>query len=151
MQDKAKGAQIRARAEWVEKGERSTSYFLRLENIRQNSAHITTLKDERGDIVKNDKEILSTASDFYRKLYTTRRRKLANIKRYVNKTNVKNKLEEAKMKICEGLVTIEEANDVIKDLRLKKSPGLDGLTAEFYKEFWPDFGHLLFLFLTKLS
>ena len=53
MQDKAKGAQIRARAEWVEKGERSTSYFLRLENIRQNSAHITTLKDERGDIVKD--------------------------------------------------------------------------------------------------
>ena len=64
MQDKAKGSQIRARAEWVEKGERSTSYFLRLENFRQNSAHITTLKDELGDIVKNDKEILSTASDF---------------------------------------------------------------------------------------
>ena len=102
MQDKAKGAQIRARAEWVGKGERSTSYFLRLENIRQNSAHITSL-DERGDIVKNDKEILSTASNFYKKLYTTRRRKVDNIKRYVNKTN-----------------------DVIKDLRLKKSPGLDG-------------------------
>ena len=64
MQDKAKGSQIRARAEWVEKGERSTSYFLRLENIRQNSAHITALKDELGDIVINDKEILSTASYF---------------------------------------------------------------------------------------
>ena len=85
--------------------------------------------------MKNDKEILSTASDFYKKLYTTRRRKVDNIKRYVNKTNVKNKLEEAKMKICKGSVTIEEANDVIKDIRLKKSPGLDGLTAEFYKEF----------------
>ena len=88
------------------------SYFLRLDNIRQNSAHITSLKDELGDIVKNDKEILSTASDVYKKLYTTRRRKVDNIKRYVNKTNVKYKLEEAKMKICEGFVTIEEANDV---------------------------------------
>ena len=53
---------------------------------------------------------------------TTRRRKVDTIKRFVNKTNVKNKLEEAKMKIREGLVTIEEANDVIKDLRLKKIP-----------------------------
>ena len=55
MQDKAKKAQIRTRAKWVENGERSTSYFFRLKNIRQNSAHINTLKDERGDIVKNEK------------------------------------------------------------------------------------------------
>ena len=60
MQDKAKGAQIRARAEWVEKGERSTSYFLRLENITQDSAHITTLKDERGDMTKKYCEVWST-------------------------------------------------------------------------------------------
>ena len=83
MQDKAKVAQIRARAEWVEKGDGSTSYFLRLENIRQNSAHITALKDERGETVKNDKEILSTASNFYKKLYATRRKNVDNIKRYV--------------------------------------------------------------------
>ena len=75
--------------------------------------------------------------------YATRRKNVDNIKRYVNKIDVKNNLQEKKMKICEGLVTIEEANDVIKDLRLKKSPGLNGLTAEFYKEFWPDFGQLV--------
>ena len=44
MQDKAKEVQIRARAEWVEKGERSTSYFFRIENNRQNSAHIICFK-----------------------------------------------------------------------------------------------------------
>ena len=119
MQDKAKGAEIRARAEWVEKRERSTSYFLRLGNIRQNSAHITALKDERGETVKKDKEILSTVSDFYKKLDATRRKNVDNIKRYVNKMDVKNKFKEKKMEICEGLVTVEEANDVIKYLRLK--------------------------------
>ena len=62
---------------------------------------------------------------------------------------MKNKLEEAKMKICVGLGTIEEANDVIKDLRL--SPGLDGLTAEFYKEFWPDFGHFVISVFNEAS
>ena len=40
MQDKAKGAQIRAQAEWAEKGDGSTSYFLRLENIRQNGERL---------------------------------------------------------------------------------------------------------------
>ena len=50
--------------------------------------------------MNNDKEQLSTASDFYKKRYATRRRKVDNIKIYVNKTNVKNKLEETEIKIC---------------------------------------------------
>lgn len=32
---KAKGAQIRSRAKWIDEGERNTSYFLRLENKHQ--------------------------------------------------------------------------------------------------------------------
>ena len=35
MSEKATGAQIRAQATYVEEGEKSTSYFLRLEKHRQ--------------------------------------------------------------------------------------------------------------------
>jgi len=41
---KAKAYQIRSRAEWVEKGEKSTSYFLRLEQQRQTYNRIVKLK-----------------------------------------------------------------------------------------------------------
>ena len=42
--DKARGYQIRSRARWVEEGEQSSKYFLRLESNRQNYNCITTLK-----------------------------------------------------------------------------------------------------------
>ena len=35
--NKSKGAQIRSRAQWIEKGERNTSYFLSLEAKHQSS------------------------------------------------------------------------------------------------------------------
>ena len=43
----------------------------------------------------------------------------------------------------EGLVTIEECTLAIDKMKQNKSPGLDGLTVEFYQAFWPLLGNLL--------
>lgn len=45
---KAKGAQIRARAEWIEKGEKNTKFFLALEKNRQIKKNIQKIKTENG-------------------------------------------------------------------------------------------------------
>lgn len=37
--------------------------------------------------------------------------------------------------LCDGSVTLEECSEVIKNMKLNKNPGLDGLTVEFYKMF----------------
>ena len=41
-------------------------------------------------------------------------------------------------------ITIDELDDVVKALKLNKSPGWDGLTTEFYKKFWDVIRPLLY-------
>ena len=41
---------------------------------------------------------------------------------------------------CEGLVTKYECFEAIKSMKRNKSPGLDGITIEFYEHFWPLIG-----------
>ena len=38
---------------------------------------------------------------------------------------------------CEGLLTLEECKKPLDSMHNGKSPGCDGITAEFYKVFWP--------------
>ena len=45
--------------------------------------------------------------------------------------------------MCEGALTNSECFNALQTFHNGKSPGNDGLTAEFYKVFWPTLGHLL--------
>ena len=56
--DKAKGAQIRSRIKWVEEGEKNTKFFLGLEKARQTRKNITSLKDNKGKLIKEPSKIL---------------------------------------------------------------------------------------------
>jgi hypothetical protein len=47
-----------------------------------------------------------------------------------NLINDKEKLD------CDGEVTDTECSETIGNMKLNKSPGLDGLTVEFYRAFW---------------
>ena len=40
-------------------------------------------------------------------------------------------------------MTLQELTDALKLMNRNKTPGLDGLTAEFYSTFWPYLGPLL--------
>ena len=67
--EKSIGYQIRSRAKWVEEGEKSTSYFFRLEKARQTSNCVEVLRDKSGNEKKtDDADILKIAHDFYGKL-----------------------------------------------------------------------------------
>ena len=46
-------------------------------------------------------------------------------------------------KKCEGLLTEKECLEAVKSMESGKSPGTDGLPAEFYKVFWKDVSPIL--------
>ena len=50
-------------------------------------------------------------------------------------------LSEEEKNSCKGLVKVEECQNALKDFDNNKSPGSDGLPAEFYRFFWPDICH----------
>jgi len=65
---KAKGAQVRSREQWIEKGERSNKYFLSLESSRSKQNNITRLKHENREET-NPFKILDLEAAFYENLY----------------------------------------------------------------------------------
>ena len=52
-------------------------------------------------------------------------------------------LDEQGQNECEGLLTEAECLESLKSMESEKSPGSDGLLAEFYKVFWNDVHHYL--------
>ena len=54
---------------------------------------------------------------------------------------VESKLNQDNLLCCEGKLTLEECEVSVKNMKTNKSPGSDGLTAEFYKTFWNKIKH----------
>ena len=53
------------------------------------------------------------------------------------------KLSDDMRNICEGRLSVKECFDCLQSFENNKSPGNDGLTAEFYKTFWNSIGNLV--------
>ena len=49
-------------------------------------------------------------------------------------------LDEQEQTSCEGLLTVKECHEALNGMDTEKSPGIDGLTAEFYIAFWAVLG-----------
>ena len=138
---KANGAQIRAIIQHLEEGEKNTKYFLSLEKSKQNRKTITTLK-VNGHRVTTIDEILDAEVKFYEDLYSTRREHNDN-EEYLKNIHLDHKLSEEEANVCEGPITLKECFEALHGMKLNKSPGLDGLTVEFYIKFWPQLSTLV--------
>ena len=47
-------------------------------------------------------------------------------------------IDEHELTSCEGVLTEKECLEALRDMESEKTPGTDGLPAEFYKVFWKD-------------
>ena len=141
--NRAKGYQIRSRAKWIEEGEKSTSYFLRLEKKHQIYNTIEKLKISNGQTTTNNDDILEEAVNFYQKLYTSSLPDPQFIDTYLENINFPSRLDNIHAGTCDGLISLNECTSSVQILKRNKSPGLDGLTAEFYQHFWYLFGQFL--------
>ena len=51
-------------------------------------------------------------------------------------TNIEYKLNNTEASMCDGFLKYDEGRLAIFEMKPNKSPGLDGLTVEFYQTFW---------------
>ena len=87
---KAKGTQIRARQDWIEKGEKNNAYFLGLEKSNQTKKTILKLKNDKGQIVTDQAEIIKVEKLFYEKLYSKNIKLNQNTRDYLKKIPLAN-------------------------------------------------------------
>ena len=136
---KVAGAQIRSRVNLLEQGEKSSKYFFGLEKSRQCRKVINSLK-VNNQVITDKIEILKQEVIFYKRLYQSENAN-NDCDTYLNSIELENILTEEQAEKCEGLLTFEQCSKTIHNMKSNKSPGLDGLTVEFYVKFWDLIGH----------
>ena len=84
-------------------------------------------------MVETQDEILKETTNFYKRLYTSEQ--TDDLAQDYLLNNLKQTLTDENKNSIEGEITLDESYIAIKSLANEKSPGCDGLTAEFYKTF----------------
>ena len=145
IEHRTKGAILRSQCRWYNEGEKNTKYFLNLEKRHYKQGTISQLKINDDNFITKDSEILTECLSFYKNLYTT---KLTDgqdpsINQFFFPEVGDVHLSKAEEMSCEGPLTETECLSSLKQMTDSKTPGTDGLPAEFYKLFWSDISDVL--------
>ena len=139
---KAQGIKLRVKVDWVADNERCTAFF---QNLEKQNGRLTTISRlvENGKEIKLDTEILNMLKCFYSDLYS-KNNKLdsSNYGLFFLNSNIP-KISYNNF-LCEESISSEEIKKAVKNLKANKSPGTDGLTAEFYQFFFENIKDYLY-------
>jgi len=139
---KAKAAQIRARVQDIEEGEKNTKYFLGLEKSRQINNCIRSVKvnDRR---ISNGNEIIKEVVEYWSEMYRSKNVDDREINEYLETVTLEQSLNVHEQQKCEGFLDVDECKQVLIGMKKNKSPGSDGLPPEFYLAFWDEVKYML--------
>ena len=132
---------VRTKAQFIEEGEKSTRYFFSLEKSRRADQTIRTLTKDNLETVTGAKDLLLETHAFYKTLYSADECDQKAQDSFLN--DAIPTLSCVARELCEGEITELELRKAVLTMENDKSPGIDGLTTNFYKHFWPVFGNSL--------
>ena len=134
----ARGAQVRSRVRWAEEGETSFRYFLRLEKKHGTENWIPAMKNPDGSIASSIFDICDSWVSFYSSLFTACDTDLTVQNSLLDRLS--STLSPQQAGSCDGYISSSEAHSALSGMAKSKSPGSDGLPAEFYLTFWDVLG-----------
>jgi exonuclease III len=132
--EKCKGAILRAKAHWAIESDKNTKYFLQLERRKQNSNCIRELVTDTGVTVTDTCSILQEEYRFYSELYScveTNDGSMHELLNFVDK-----RVDSDDIVSCDADINLDEVRSALGGMSKGKSPGPDGLTVEFYLQFY---------------
>ena len=128
-----KGNLVRSRIQWLHEGEKPTKYFSNLENKNFIEKTIKKIQLKNGTLVTNQKEVLHHIREYYADLFKSRDDCIMDTD--LEKLGLK-KSKTVTPEELGSLLTVSELGCVLKKMKPNKTPGIDGITAEFLKVFW---------------
>ena len=136
---------LRSKVRWHEEGERSTKYLVNLVKKNFEKKHISKLERQDGNLTSDPKEILKEGATYYRNLYTTNKSINLNNKKFEKffKIGQEMKLSDTDKDSLEDQLATSECKKALQQLAVGKTPGIEGLTSDFYRAFWEQLGHLV--------
>ena len=102
-----------------------------------------------GDRITDIAEIIKHKANLYRDLYSSDNIDNDEINSYLNNTTFEKTLSSNEAKSCDGLLTMEEVTRSILAMKTNRSPGLSGITIEFYQHFWEKIKLLVLNYLNE--
>ena len=99
---------------------------------------MSTLHTDGGDVIKNSKLILNEQHRFYEKLYTSN-----PYIQFQMEADPPRKISDARKNELDSVLTLEELGVALATTARNKTPGPDGITADFYKVFYIKLKHIL--------
>ena len=135
LKHKTRGAILRSKSRRYEQGERNTRYFFNLE--KQNYCKKTVTKLKRNDNTYTNN--ITRGKSLLRNTLHLKKHRNENFSNssFFNLENITPLSEDEKLS-CEGAVGENECFIALKEFKNDKTPGTDGLSAEFCKFFWPE-------------
>lgn len=128
----------RTKIQHAEEGEKSRRYFYSLENQQKTKQTIKLLTKNNVDTITETHDIITETHAFYKNLHSLQQTDSAKQNDFLNIETPT--LTPDDRNLCEGHITENELLLALKTMENNKSPGLDGLSTNFYKCFWPILG-----------
>ena len=137
IMQRTQGAILRCKIKWYNEGEKNTKYFLNLEKRHFKLSTISQLKTDEHEFITSDNKILAECEAFYKNLYTSNENVIPAESEFFHPEN-DTVLDNNEAESCEGPLTEKECLEALKNMDRGKTPGTDGLPAEFYQTFWKE-------------
>nr|XP_016515087.1 PREDICTED: uncharacterized protein LOC107831807 [Nicotiana tabacum] len=122
----------KSRIQWLKKGDSNTSYFFASVKHRYSQNHIRNLKNDQGERLHTEAEIIKEITGYYEKLLGTSTNTLPTIDPFVLKEGPLLTMEQQRELIQP--VSRVEVYQALMDIDDRKAPGCDGLNVVFFKK-----------------
>jgi len=131
MVRETEGARIRAGIRWAEHGEKCSALFLGLEKQKARNETIYKIRDEEGNLLNENDQILQYLARYYENLYVQPpQTQLEKVEGLFCVPDPEHQLNDEEADQLEAPVTLAEVHQALSGMNNGSSPGLDGIPAE---------------------